>query len=294
MINRLNGYLSERFGQKIYKLALDINSTCPNRDGTLGTDGCIFCNGAGHFATHGEDIHQQIESAKVLIEKKIKNAKYIAYFQSFTNTYAPRNYLEPIFLKAINREDIVALSIATRPDCLPPDILDMLHSLCKIKPVFVELGLQTIHPDTAKYIRRGYDLKAYDEAVLKLHGIGCEVVTHMILGLPFESREMMLQTAKYIGESGADGIKIHLLHVLKNTDLYNEYLAGKFEVMTMEEYIFTVAECIKLLPKNIVIHRLTGDGERENLVAPLWSLNKKAVLNALNRSLNDITQGSLL
>ena len=294
MINRLNGYLSERFGQKIYKLALDINSTCPNRDGTLGTDGCIFCNGAGHFATRGKDIDLQIEAAKVLTQNKVKNAKYIAYFQSFTNTYAPRSYLEPIFLKAVNRDDIVALSIATRPDCLPADILDMLQSLCKIKPVFVELGLQTIHSETAKYIRRGYDLKTYDEAVIKLHNIGCEVVTHMILGLPFETREMMLETAKYIGASGADGIKIHLLHVLKNTELYEEYLAGKFEAMSMEDYISTVTECIKLLPKKVVIHRLTGDGERKNLIAPLWSLNKKAVLNALNRSLKDVIQGSLL
>ncbi len=294
MINRLNGYLTERFGQKIYKLALSIGSTCPNRDGTLGAKGCIFCNGAGHFAALGQDIDTQIAAAKRLVEKKAKNAKYIAYFQSFTNTYAPRSYLEPIFLKAINRDDIVALSIATRPDCLPPDILDMLHSLTEIKPVFVELGLQTIHPHTAKYIRRGFDLKAYDEAVSALHNAGCEVITHMILGLPFETREMMLQTAKYIGEARADGIKIHLLHVLKDTDLCGEYLDGKFEVMEQNEYIEAVAECIELLPPNIVIHRLTGDGERENLVAPLWSLNKKAVLNALNRKLMTVNQGSML
>ncbi len=294
MYNTLNEYLKHRFGCKVYKLSLDIGSTCPNRDGTLGTRGCIFCNGAGHFAAKGNDITSQIEAAKALVSQKIKNGKYIAYFQSFTNTYAPREKLEPLFLEAIKHPDIVAISIATRPDCLADDILDMLSRLAKIKPVWVELGLQTIHKSTADYIRRGFELKVYDEAVSKLHSAGIEVITHMIIGLPFESREMMLETARYIGKSKAAGIKIHLLHILSDTDLAKEYEAGKIKILTLEEYVDIIAECIKLLPPQMVIHRLTGDGEKSCLIEPKWSLDKKRVLNTLTKALCNVVQGESL
>lgn len=293
----LNQYLRETFGTKVYKLALDGGFTCPNRDGTLGSRGCIFCSegGSGEFAQSVRgDLSVQIDKAKALVSAKAKTDKYIAYFQSFTNTYAPVSFLEGLFMQAIERDEIAALSVATRPDCLPNDVLDLLDRLNGIKPVWVELGLQTIHEESARYIRRGYPLSVYDEAVRNLRERNIDVITHIILGLPYESREQMLDTVRYAAHSGIQGIKLQLLHVLENTDLADEYRAGRFSVLEQEEYIDILCECIELLPKDMVIHRLTGDGAKRLLIAPMWSGNKKQVLNSVNRELErrGIVQGA--
>lgn len=285
----LNNYLKERFGEKVYKIALNGGFTCPNRDGTIDTRGCIFCSkgGSGDFAESPDlTITEQIENGKKQLEKKIKNGKYIAYFQAFTNTYAPVERLRTIYEEAINHPDIVALSIGTRPDCLGDDVLTLLDELNKIKPIFVELGLQTINEDTAKYIRRGYTLEVYDKAVADLHKIGINVVTHIILGLPNESKEDMLNSVKYACKV-TDGIKLQLLHILKGTDLAKDYEQGKFEVLTLEQYTEIIKECIQIIPENVVIHRLTGDGAKKDLIAPLWSADKKTVLNTINQALKD-------
>ena len=290
MYNDLNSYLKRRFGCKVYKLALSGGMSCPVRDGKIHDKGCIFCSadGSGTFCEKDpSDICSQIERAKQKVSRKIKDGKYIAYFQAFTNTYADVKYLEKIYIAAITHPDIVALSIATRPDCLPQDVLGLLSRLNKIKPVWVELGLQTIHEKTARYIRRGYELSVFDEAVKNLKEIGVEVIVHIILGLPFETKEMMLETVDYVGKSGVDGIKLQLLHVLKNTDLEKDYLQNKFKTLTLEEYIDILTDCVKMLPSNIVIHRLTGDGAKRDLIAPLWSADKKTVLNAINRALKN-------
>lgn len=281
-----NKYLRDTFGDKVYKISINAGFTCPNRDGTLGTRGCIFCSkgGSGDFAESSKlSVTEQIESGKKRVEKKIKSGKYIAYFQAFTNTYAPLEILREKFFEAINHPDIVALSIATRPDCLPNKVIELLSELNKIKPVFVELGLQTIHEKSAKYIRRGYELSVYDEAVKNLKNIGVNIVTHVIIGLPNETKEDILKTVKYVCDIGTNGIKLQLLHVLKNTDLADEYEKGKFEVLTMEEYLDIIKSCVDIIPKDIVIHRLTGDGAKKDLIAPLWSADKKKVLNAINR-----------
>ena len=278
--------MHRQFGGKVYKLALDGGMSCPNRDGTCGTRGCIFCSeqGSGEFAAPCcTDIRQQLNNAKERVRQKSKNAGYIAYFQSFTNTYAPLDYLRRLFRDAIGQEEIVALSIATRPDCLPPETVALLEELNRIKPVWVELGLQTIHEDTARYIRRGYDLEVFDDAVRRLKAAGLTVIVHQILGLPGEDRSRMLETARYIGASGADGIKLQLLHILEGTDLAAEWRAGKVPVLELEEYLSILADCIRVLPPEMVIHRLTGDGPKRLLLAPLWSGDKKRVLNALNR-----------
>lgn len=298
MYHKLSDDLIKQFGCKVYKLALSGGMTCPVRDGKISYKGCIFCSadGSGTFCEKsGDDIYTQIENAKSQVRKKIKNGKYIAYFQDFTNTYAPVEYLEKIFTKAINHPDVVALSVATRPDCLPQDVLNLLEKLNKIKPVWIELGLQTIHPSTANYIRRGYPLEVFDKAVKDLKKLNITVVVHIILGLPFETKEMMYETVKYVGKSGADGVKLQLLHVLKNTDLAKEYEMGKFNCLTMEEYIEILKNCIKILPKNVTVHRLTGDGAKKNLIAPLWSADKKRVLNAVNKAFLEekIEQGSM-
>ena len=293
-LNDLNSRLKAQYGCKVYKLSLSSGCSCPNRDGTLGTRGCIFCDGAGAFAAAG-DIPAQMEAAKKRVAAKIKGeGKYIAYFQSFTNTYGDAGELEKLFRAAMEPEDIVALSIATRPDCLEEDIMGMLRRLAGIKPVWVELGLQTIHPQSAAYIRRGYDLPVYDEAVRKLKDAGITVIVHQILGLPGETVEDMAATARYIGASGADGIKFHLLHVLRNTDLAEDFAAGKFEVLTMEQYIAALEACVRAIPKEMVIHRLTGDGAKRDLIAPLWSGDKKRVLNAIHAAFarDDVEQGS--
>lgn len=284
----LNQYLKDTFGQKVYKIALDGGFTCPNRDGKIGTRGCIFCSGmgSGDFAESRKDsITDQIEKGKSRLEGKIKDGKYIAYFQAFTNTYASVEELRRKYMEAINHPDIVAVSIATRPDCLPEKVVELLHELNQIKPVWVELGLQTIHEDTAEYIRRGYSLSVYDDAVCRLKNIGVDIIVHVILGLPRENREEMLDTVRYVGNSGVNGIKLQLLHVIKGTDLAEEYQQGSFEVLDLEEYTDLVADCIALLPKDMVIHRMTGDGDKKTLVAPLWSGDKKRVLNLLNRKI---------
>lgn len=285
----LNAYLKERFGCKVYKLALDGGFTCPNRDGRLDTRGCIFCSkgGSGDFAEDKSmSITQQIESAKARVSKKIKNGKYIAYFQAFTNTYAPVERLRQLYTEAIENEDIVALSIGTRPDCLGEDVLKLLDELNKIKPIFVELGLQTIHEDTAEYIRREYALEVYDKAVDDLHKIGINVVTHLIIGLPNETKDDILGSVKYVCKK-TDGIKLQLLHILNGTDLANEYNDGKIDVLTLEEYTEIIKECVAIIPKDVVIHRLTGDGAKKDLVAPLWSADKKNVLNTINKAINE-------
>ncbi|MDD6194453.1 MAG: TIGR01212 family radical SAM protein [Lachnospiraceae bacterium] len=293
----LNQYLKDIFGCKVYKIALDGGFTCPNRDGSLETRGCIFCSGkgSGNFAQplvvdeRGiPDVVSQIEAGKLRVSSKNPSGKYIAYFQSFTGTYAPVSYLRQVFTQAIEHPDIVALSVGTRPDCLPQDVIELLQELNKKKPVWVELGLQTIHEKTAEYIRRGYSLPVFDDAVKRLREAGMEVVVHCILGLPHETRDMMKETVAYVGKSGAQGIKLQLLHVLKGTDLEQEYLAGKFTTMEMEEYVSLVAECISLLPKDMVIHRMTGDGDKRELIAPLWSTDKKRVLNALQKAIRDV------
>ncbi|MDD6567331.1 MAG: TIGR01212 family radical SAM protein [Eubacteriales bacterium] len=285
-----NKYLKDKFGQKVYKISLDGGFTCPNRDGKIDTRGCIFCSkgGSGDFAESREmSITSQIENGKKRVKKKIKDGKYIAYFQAFTNTYAPVEILRKKYEEAINHPDIVALSIATRPDCLGDKVLKLLDEMNKIKPVFVELGLQTIHPKSAKYIRRGYDLDVYDKAVKDLKKIGVNIVVHVILGLPNESGEDMLETVKYVCESGANGIKLQLLHVIDGTDLAKDYEKGLFKTLEFDEYVNLIVKCVEIIPKDIVIHRLTGDGAKKDLIAPLWSADKKRVLNAINKALRE-------
>lgn len=293
----LNEYLKEKFGSKVYKLSLDIGCTCPNRDGTLDTRGCIFChNGSSHFAETGADINGQIELAKERVKNKIKTEKFIAYFQSFTNTYGDINYLENVFTTAIARDDIVALSIATRPDCISRNILDLLEKLNKIKPVWIELGLQTSNEKSAEYIRRCYPNSVYENAVKSLKNIGVTVITHIIIGLPNETKEDVLNTVDFAVKNRTDGIKLQLLHILKGTDLYEDYKKGLVNVLTMDEYMDILFDCIERIPKNIVIHRITGDAPKKYLVEPLWSADKKNVLNTINRELEkrDIIQGKCI
>lgn len=285
----LNSYLKNTFGCKVYKLAIDGGFTCPNRDGTLGTRGCIFCSrgGSGEFAESKEkSVTQQIDDGKKRVEKKIKDGKYIAYFQAFTNTYAPLCKLRSLYTEAINHPDIVALSIGTRPDCLGNDVLELLDEMNKIKPVFIELGLQTIHENTAQYIRRGYPLEVYDKAVDDLHKIGINVVTHLIIGLPGENEQDILQSVEYVCKK-TDGIKLQLLHILEGTDLADEYRECKVDVLSLEEYTSIIKHCVEIIPDNVVIHRLTGDGAKKDLIAPLWSSDKKNVLNTINKAIGE-------
>lgn len=293
-VNTLSSALKAQYGRKIYKLALSSGCTCPNRDGTLGTRGCIFCDGAGAFAASGT-MAQQMESAKARVSGKVPpDAGYIAYFQSFTNTYGDPVLLGKLYREAMAPDDVVALSVATRPDCLGDEILRVLSDLNREKPVWVELGLQTVRPVSARYIRRGYDLACYEDAVRRLKGEGITVIAHAILGLPGESVSDMAATAKYIGETGADGVKLHLLHILRGTDLEREWRAGRVPTMTPDEYIEALEVCIRSLPRHVVIHRLTGDGDKRTLLAPMWSADKKRVLNAINAAFlrDDIEQGS--
>lgn len=293
----LNRYLREQFGEKVYKLALDGGMTCPNRDGTIATGGCIFCSegGSGDFAEGCQDsVSVQIQMAKRRIQAKTDARRFIAYFQSYTNTYAPVAYLKRIFSQAIAEPEVVALSIGTRPDCLGEDVIDLLAELNKIKPVWVELGLQTIHEETAHYIRRGYELPVFEEALERLHRHGILTIVHVILGLPGETKEMMLDTVRYLsGEHRPEGIKLQLLHVLEGTDLAQEYREGKFQAMSLEEYVDVLFDCIEALPPEVVIHRLTGDGPKKILIAPQWTGDKKRVLNTINREMErrDILQG---
>ncbi len=293
----LNEYLKSTFGCKVYKIALNGGFTCPNRDGKLDSRGCIFCSagGSGEFAGNpSESITEQIEAGKQKVSAKIKDGKYIAYFQAYTGTYAPVERLEKLYREAIGHPDIAALSIATRPDCLPDDVLDLLADLNKEKPVWVELGLQTIHERTARYIRRGYPLNIYDEAVDNLRKRNIEVITHVILGLPGESEEDILDTVRYVCGLPVDskyvphalhatGIKLQLLHILKGTDLEKNYREGLVTPLSEDEYINLLKKCTALIPDNVVIHRLTGDGDKKLLIAPLWSADKKHVWNRIQR-----------
>ena len=284
----LNQYLQDTFGEKVYKIALDGGFTCPNRDGTLGTRGCIFCSGAGSgdFAQcRALSITEQLARGKERLAGKYHGAKYIAYFQAFTNTYAPKERLRALYEEAMSDAQVAVLSIATRPDCLSDEVTALLKELNRRKPVWVELGLQTIHEKTADYIRRGYVLAVYDEAVRKLKEADIQVIVHVILGLPYETKDEMMETVSYVGKSGADGIKLQLLHVLEGTDLEREYLQGKFRTLELEEYARLVADCIAILPPGMVIHRMTGDGAKAKLIAPVWSADKKRVLGALQKAI---------
>ena len=285
----LNQHYREKFGCKVYKLSIDAGFTCPNRDGTLDTRGCIFCSayGGGEFAEGGISVRDQLENAKGRVAAKIKDGKYIAYFQSFTNTYAPVEHLRCLYTAAMEPDYIVGLAIGTRPDCLGDDVVALLAELNQIKPISVELGLQTIHEDTARYIRRGYPTAVYDNAVQRLKDAGLEVVTHIIIGLPGEDAAMAAQTTAHAVKMGTDGIKFHLFHVLKNTDLKKDYQAGKFRCLELEEYAQWLKLCLSKLPPQITVHRITGDGAKRDLVAPLWTGDKKAVLNYLNRYLSE-------
>lgn len=288
--------LKKRFGEKVYRLTLNGGMSCPNRDGHIGHGGCIFCSsgGSGDFAADPTlSIRQQIESGKKLLSNKRPVNKYIAYFQAFTNTYGPVDYLRSIFTEAIHCPEVAALSIATRPDCLQPEIVDLLAELNQIKPVWVELGLQTIHEDTARFIRRGYPLSVYEDAVQRLRLKNIEVITHVILGLPGEDSKRMLQTIRYLNTLDIQGIKLQLLHILKGTDLAAYYEQTGFFVFTLEQYIDTLLSCVEILRPDIVIHRLTGDGPKNLLIAPLWSSAKRHVLNTIHREfrLKDTWQG---
>lgn len=317
----LNDEMKQRFGTKVYKIALDGGMTCPNRDGTLGRRGCIFCSagGSGDFATSlipaadsrslspaslspsampsASLIRRQIDHAAFRICKKFGASPkaYIAYFQSYTNTYGPLPYLRTLFTAALEHPDVKVLSIATRPDCLCEDVLDLCAELNQTKPVWLELGLQTIHEDTARYIRRGYSLSCFEDTLKRLRRRNLETIVHIILGLPGESRRQMLETADYLAHQDVQGIKLQLLHILKETDLAEEYRKHPFPVLSMEEYIDLVIDCIALLPPEMVIHRITGDGPKKLLTAPLWSSNKRQVLNAMTRRFKEkgITQGCL-
>lgn len=284
----LNDYCQTQFGEKLYKLSLSVPVSCPNRDGTLDTRGCIFCSagGSGDFAESAAlPIGEQIERAKARVAGKFRGGRYIAYFQSYTGTYGDVAILECIFTEAITREDIAVLSIATRPDCLGEEVLAMLGRLRKLGEVWVELGLQTIHSETARYIRRGYELSVFDEAIGKLQALDIHTIVHLILGLPGETKAQILESVRYVAQSGAEGIKLQLLHVLEDTDLAVDYAAGRFTTLTLEDYAELVADCVAELPEDMVVHRLTGDGPKRILVAPTWSGDKKRVLNTVHAAL---------
>lgn len=288
--------LKQVYGEKIYKIILNGKMTCPNRDGTVGYGGCIFCSasGSGDFAGSASlSITEQLQQGKMALAEKRPVHSYIAYFQAFTNTYAPVSYLEQIYMEAVYDPEIKILSIATRPDCLEKPVLDLLARISRMKPVWIELGLQTIHPDTAAFIRRGYDLPVFEQAVENLRSRGITVIVHTILYLPGETRQQMLQTLDYLNHKDIQGIKLQLLHILKGTDLAAEYEAHPFPIPSMEEYISMLGQCISKLRSDITIHRLTGDGPKELLLAPLWTSNKRTVLNTLHRYLKeqDIWQG---
>ena len=295
----LDCFLKKTFRKKLYKLSLNGGMTCPNRDGTISSGGCIFCSegGSGEFALKcTQDIDKQIDAVKALVSRKADGSGYIAYFQAFTNTYAPAGRLRELFLPVISRDDIDVLSIATRPDCLEDDKLRLLEELAQIKPVWVELGLQTIHEESARFINRGYELPCFDRAVRELKGIGINVIVHTIVGLPYESLDDMTATVRYVSRSGADGIKLQLLHVLKGTRLAELYEKGLVSTMSEDEYVHAAAVLIGNISPETVIHRLTGDGSRALLISPKWSGDKRRVLNRINHQMKemDIIQGSLI
>lgn len=288
MYKTLNEHYREKFGCKVYKLSVDAGFTCPNRDGTIGVGGCIFCSehGGGEFAEKcGGSVAEQLERAKRLVSSKVSGGKYIAYFQAFTNTYSDVDTLRKLYYEAIEPEYIVGIAIGTRPDCLPDETVELLAEINRIKPVSVELGLQTVHPETVKYIRRGYETSVYFDAVAKLRKKGIETVTHIIIGLPGETPEMAVETTRQAVAAGTNGVKFHLLHIIRGTDLEKEYIKGAVKCLELEEYADILKQCIAVLPENIVVHRITGDGDKRTLVAPMWSADKKRVLNYLNNAL---------
>lgn len=282
-------FCQKEYGQKLYKISMNAGFTCPNRDGRAGNRGCIFCSegGSGDFSVPYND-EASITNEKEKLLKKYNGDKYIAYFQSFTNTYIPDgniDKLKNIYLSVINRDDVAILSIATRPDCLTEEIYELLSELNSIKPVWVELGLQTTKKESVEYIRRGYENKIYDEAINRLNAIGIHTITHVILFLPNETSDDMKETVKHVVKMGSKGIKLQLLHVLKNTDLAKEYENNEFDLPSLDEYIGVLKECVDLLPKDMVVHRLTGDPPKKLLVEPKWAANKKVVLNAIKDAL---------
>lgn len=309
--NDLNTYLRKRFGHKVYKIALSGGMTCPNRDGTCGTKGCIFCSegGSGDFAAPADlSIKEQIEYGKNMLAEKlegIEDCSYIAYFQSYTNTYADPEYLRRIYREAIQPEEISALSIATRPDCIDERIIEVIREIAEVKPVMVELGLQTIHEKTARYIRRGYGMPLFEKALMMLKSAGIETIVHLIIGLPDETPEMILQSAEYVGKigrsernetygkhMGVDGVKLQLLHVMKGTDIgeqfvHEEGFEERLHIRTPQQYINLLADILEILPEDMVIHRLTGDAPHEKLLYPEWSANKRITLNGILREMKD-------
>ena len=287
----LSAYLKERFGEKVYKLSLSSGCTCPNRDGTLGFGGCTFCSegGSGEFAATPAPLDVQIEEAKRRVLQKTDASRFIAYFQAYTNTYGDIARLRELYLQTVQREEIVAFSLGTRPDCLPDEVMDLLGELRQIKPVWVELGLQTVHEKTAEKIRRGYALPVFEEAYQKLKRAGIEVIIHVILNLPGETREDMLDTMRYLAalQPEPDGVKLQMLQILKGTAMAEEYEREPFPLMDLETYASLIKDCVSILPEHTVLHRMTGDGPRRLLIAPLWCLEKKHVLNTLRRKLNE-------
>ena len=297
IIRTLSDYCKEKFGTKVYRLSLSTGCSCPNRDGRAGRGGCSFCSegGSGEFATKVKPVEVQIEEAKDRVKSKFpkdikeEDKKYIAYFQSFTNTYGGVDRLGGIFKTAILRDDIAAISIGTRPDCLEDDMLDLLDELNKIKPVWIELGLQTIHEDSAKAFNRGYSLPVFNKAYIELKKRNIEVIVHVILGLPGETDKDMYETVRYLANLSPklDGIKLHLLHILKNTRLEREYREKPFKILSLDEYTEILINCLRILPESVVIHRMTGDGDKRLLVEPLWSADKKRVLNTINKAIRE-------
>ena len=286
----LDAYLKRTFGEKVYRISLNGGMSCPNRDGTKGTRGCIFCSrgGSGDFAGNADvSVTEQLRQGKALISAKTDCRKYIAYFQAYTNTYAPVSYLRPLFLEAMADPDVAVLSIATRPDCMSDEIIALLEELNRIKPVWIEFGLQTIHEKTAAFIRRVFSLSCYEEQVRKLKAHHIPVITHLILGLPGETGQQMRQTIDYVAHTPVDGVKLQLLHVLKNTDLADSYQAHPFPIFSLDEYCSLIVDCIERLPESMVVHRITGDGPRALLLAPAWSTDKKRVLNTIHRKLRE-------
>lgn len=283
----LNYFLRQKFGEKIFKISLDGGFTCPNRDGRVSKNGCIFCSprGSGDFTMKNKDLSLQFEEAKAMMRKKWKSGKYIGYFQAYTNTYAPVEVLREMYNTILEKENVIGLAIATRPDCLPTDILELLEELNSRTYLWVELGLQTIHEDTAGLINRGYALETYISAVEELKKRNIDVVTHCILGLPGETKTDILKTIDYVAKTNTQGIKLHLLHLMKDTPMVRLYEEGRLKFMDKERYVDLVVDCIEKLPPDMVIHRLTGDGPRATLIEPRWSLNKWEVLNAIDEKL---------
>lgn len=288
--NNANNFFRQKFGQKIIKISLDGGFTCPNRDGTLSYGGCIFCSekGSGDFAGDRMlDIKTQFEINKQKMNKKWQDGKYIAYFQAFTNTYAPLDYLKQLFLSACEIKDVVGIFIATRPDCLTKETIEFLSYLNKKIYVCIELGFQTSNLQTIKLINRCYENKVFDNCVKMLNKYDIDIIVHTILGLPYETKEDMLNTIKYISKHNIHGIKLQLLHIIQNTPLHNLYKKYPFHILTLDEYVNIVCDCIEILPPQMVIHRITGDGNKNTLIEPKWSLNKKVVLNSINKELKN-------